>query len=340
MRRQVHLVGSVGLADAETVFAAVSETLGGLCPRIPDGETGERTNWIRWQRGTFARCDSLERVGRLGHAQFRDGNERPVFGMKPGVAPGDVDLGDLGYGDVALDSFAVFSRLRREGGIGEGCRFMVAVPTPMALIFSYVKADEQLALEPAVETALARDLDKIRAGIPADRLSVQFDVCLEVVGADGGVPLPYDDPVEGAAERIARLARLVDGEAEFGVHLCYGDPGHKHLIEPADLGTSVAFANRIAERVARRVDFVHMPVPRGRADDGYFAPLADLALPAETRLILGLVHYTDGVDGSRARMAAADRFVESYDIATECGFGRRDPATIPELLRIHRDLCA
>ena len=339
MRRQVHLVGSVGLTDAESVFAAVSETLGALCPRIPDGETGGRTNWIRWQRATFTRCDALEQVGRLDHAQFRDGNERPVFAIRPGVAPGDVDLGELGYGDVALDSFALFSRLQREGRIGGDCRFMVAVPTPTALIFSYAKADEQLLLEPAVETALMRDLDKIRTGIPADRLSIQFDVCLEVVGADGGVPLPYEDPVEGAAERIARLARLVDEEAEFGIHLCYGDPGHKHLIEPEDLGTSVAFANRIAERVARRLDFVHMPVPRGRADDAYFAPLADLALPAETRLILGLVHYTDGVEGGRARMAAADRFADSYDIATECGFGRRDPATIPELLRIHRDLC-
>jgi len=38
-------------------------------------------------------------------------------------------------------------------------------------------------------------------------------------------------------------------------------------------------------------------------------------------------------------MATADRYVQKYDIATECGFGRRDPATIPDLLKIHRDLC-
>ncbi len=339
MQHRVHLVGSVSLADAETVFATVSDSLGDLCPRIPDGETGERSNWIRWQRATFARCGALELVGRLDHARFGDGVDRPVFGIAVGVTPEDIDLGELGYGDVALESFALFSRLQRKGSIGGDCRFMVAVPTPMALVFSYAKADEQLLLEPAVEAALARDLEKIRMGIPAERLSLQLDVCLEVVGADGGVQLPYDDPVEGAIERIARLAQLVDDEAEFGIHLCYGDPGHKHLIEPEDLGTSVAFANAIVERVPRRVDFIHMPVPRGRADDAYFAPLANLGLAAETRLILGLVHYTDGVEGSRVRMATADRFVDSYDIATECGFGRRDPATIPELLRIHRALC-
>ena len=82
-----------------------------------------------------------------------------------------------------------------------------------------------------------------------------------------------------------------------------------------------------------------MPVPRGRADDDYFKPLADLKLPRETRLILGLVHHTDGVEGGRRRMAVADKYAADYDIATECGFGRRDPATIPELLNIHRELC-
>jgi hypothetical protein len=37
------------------------------------------------------------------------------------------------------------------------------------------------------------------------------------------------------------------------------------------------------------------------------------------------------------RLATAERHVERFSIATECGFGRRDPATIPGLLRIHAD---
>ena len=83
-----------------------------------------------------------------------------------------------------------------------------------------------------------------------------------------------------------------------------------------------------------------MPVPRDRTDDAYYAPLKKLALHSTTRLILGLVHYTDGVAGSRKRIVAAERHVKDFDIATECGFGRRDPSTIAELLRIHRELCA
>jgi hypothetical protein len=38
-------------------------------------------------------------------------------------------------------------------------------------------------------------------------------------------------------------------------------------------------------------------------------------------------------------MAIAQRYAKDFDVATECGFGRRDPATIPELLHIHRELC-
>ena len=213
------------------------------------------------------------------------------------------------------------------------------LPTPMALIQSFVQPEDRLAAEPIVERAMLRDLDAIQAAVPADRLSIQWDVCFEILGADGGPPLPYPDAIEGSVDRVHRLCGHVASGVDLGIHLCYGDPGHKHIAEPPDLRVSVAFANGISAG-DRKVDFIHMPVPRDRADDAYYAPLKDLSLPTQTRLILGLVHMTDGVDGARARMAAADKQVSEYDIATECGFGRRDPATIPDLLKLHRDLCA
>lgn len=333
-------MGSLGLGDVETALAAVADVLGPHCPRVPDGEPGVRTNWIRWQLATFDDCESLERVASLDHDGFRDGIERPLFAVRDGVDPAEIDLVALGYGAAAILSFATFSRLQDEGRLAADCRFLVAVPTPVALCCNFVVAPDQLRVEPAVEAALVHDLERMQAVIPAGRLSVQFDVCIEVVGADGGVQLPYDSHLEGALDRLERLCGHVGDQVELGFHLCYGDPGHKHLVEPEDLGTCVAFANGIVERLARPVGFIHMPVPRGRSDEAYFAPLRGIRLPAATRLVLGLVHHSDGVAGGRARMAAADRFVRSYDIATECGFGRRDPATIPELLEIHRDLCA
>src|SRR5439155_15999924 len=46
--RHVHLVGSVPLKDARDVFETVSAALGDRLKRIPDGETGERSDWITW----------------------------------------------------------------------------------------------------------------------------------------------------------------------------------------------------------------------------------------------------------------------------------------------------
>ena len=57
----------------------------------------------------------------------------------------------------------------------------------------------------------------------------------------------------------------------------------------------------------------------------------------ETQLYLGLVHHTDGVEGTRQRMETASHYVSDYGIATECGWGRRPKATLPALLRIHAE---
>jgi hypothetical protein len=40
------------------------------------------------------------------------------------------------------------------------------------------------------------------------------------------------------------------------------------------------------------------------------------------------------------RLRTARKYIEPFAIATECGFGRRDPATIPALLRIHREVAS
>ena len=340
MPKKTHLIGSIGLENAETAMTQAAKILGRCCTRIPDGETGERGYWIRWQQDTFDNCADLEMaVIDQKLPGFKDSVRRPFYRIKQGVKPGNLNMGELGYAEEAINSYKIFSKCVEEGKIIAGVRFQVSVPTPMALICGFVLGPDQLKVEPAIEQAMARDIARIQSEIPLDSLSFQWDVCFEVVGHDGGPKLPYDNSLEGSVERVGRLCGLLDDKVELIIHLCYGDPGHKHIVDPADLGTSVAFANGICAASSRRIDAIHMPVVRGRADDAYFKPLENLNMPRETRLILGLVHHTDGVEGGKARMASADRYVNDYDIATECGFGRRDPATIPDLLQIHRDLC-
>lgn len=340
MKRRAHLVGSVGLKNCDDVFATVSKTLGQCCSRIPDGETGERSYWIRWQRSTFASHPAFAAILTTRSLPgYQDNVERTFFGLENGINPGTVELGELGYGREAIASYKSFSQLVAKGAIPASTRFQVSIPTPVALLCGFIVPEQRRTLEPVIERAIDCDIEKLQKSIPLEKLSIQWDVCHEVLGAAGGPLLPYDQPIESSVARIARLCGKVNAGVELGIHLCYGDPGHKHIVEPANLEISVLFANGICRSSPRPVDFVHMPVPRDRTDDAYYAPLKKLVLPAGTRLILGLVHYTDGVEGSRKRMAAAEQYVKDFDVATECGLGRREASTIPELLRIHRELC-
>ncbi|MBV9359667.1 MAG: hypothetical protein JO023_29505, partial [Chloroflexi bacterium] len=102
----------------------------------------------------------------------------------------------------------------------------------------------------------------------------------------------------------------------------------------------VELANALSAAVDRPIHWLHIPVPRDRTDDAYFMPLRDLRLSPTTKLYLGLVHYTDGVDGARRRIQAARRARSDFGVATECGMGRRPPATIPALLELHAQVSA
>jgi methionine synthase II (cobalamin-independent) len=338
-RGNVLLVGSIGLEDAETVFKTLAGTVGARAKRYPDGETGARGYWIRWQEAFIK--DHPQFDMQETHVQlpgFKDKVKRAFFSLREGVSADDVAFESIGYADAAIASYGVFKQLKDDGTIPAGVRFQVSLPTPTAFLSGFVVKASRAAAEAAYERAMKREVDRIAEAVPLDELAIQWDVCYEVVGQDGGYDLHYDDIIENSLARIARLAGYVPEPAELGIHLCYGDPGHKHIIEPESLATSVAFANGICARSPRSVNWVHMPVPRGRDDDAYFRPLADLALRPETELYLGLVHHTDGAEGTRRRLAAGGRYASGFGIATECGFGRRDPATIPDLLKIHDEV--
>ncbi|WP_027579758.1 hypothetical protein [Bradyrhizobium sp. Ai1a-2] len=333
--RSVHLVGSIPLQDAAEVFSTVMKHLHSCVRRIPDGETGIRSNWIMWQRQTYENSPDFEPCVRQSEMS---GLHRPYFRLREGKDPSVLKLPPLGYAREAVKSYADFSRLQGEGTIPPDVRFQVSLPTAVPLVTTFVAAEQRAEVEPAIEAALKHEVDEIVREIPREKLAIQWDVAIEIVGADGGFPLYYSPAIDGSAERLHRLIEWVPSDVEVGVHLCYGDPGHKHVIEPKDLGTCITLANKVIDGSARPLNWIHMPVPRDRSDDAYFHPLTAFAVPRAMEVYLGLVHYTDGVPGSRRRRAAARKYLREFGVATECGFGRRDPATVPTLLDIHRTI--
>ena len=106
------------------------------------------------------------------------------------------------------------------------------------------------------------------------------------------------DPFDGLVARLVALVDAVPADVEAGVHLCYGDAGERHFIEPTDAATLVRYANAVIAASEREISWLHLPVPIERDDAAYFAPLAELAPVAE--LYLGLVHREDGAEGRAA----------------------------------------
>jgi hypothetical protein len=332
----VHLVGSVPLRDAEEVFRTASSILGERLRRIPDGETGERTNWIGWQARFIGSDPHFEMIPPDPNSYA----PLPHFKLRSPLKPGEIPFERLGYADAARASYAIFSRLKQEGLIPARTRFQVSLPTPLAPVWAFIDPRDQAVVSPAYEAAMFAELDQITAAIPHHEMAIQWDVAVEFGILESTTPGTYEDTLKQIAGQLAQLGNRVPEDVELGYHLCYGDAGHKHFIEPADASKLVDVANEVSAGVGREINWIHMPVPRNRTDDAYFAPLQRLHLHPETELYLGLVHFTDGVAGTQRRIAAAQKVVTDFGVATECGLGRRNPETIPELLRIHREVAA
>ncbi len=340
----VHLVGSVNFDNAETTIRTAAEELGGHLRRIPDGEVGERWHWIAFQPDRLAQTPGIGRVGDEP-VLVRGVDFRPVR-LEDGVQAEDLELRPLGYAEAALESWQVFSRLKREGVVPASTRFQVSLPTPLGVVGSFVREEDRPSFEPVYEAALANELQQIIEGIPNDELAIQWDAALEFAhleGAGYGTPSQpwFDDVWAGTSERLARQIDRVPEPVEVGVHLCYGDVAEKHFAEPGDTAVLTRFANLVAEQVQRQLSWVHLPVPIERDDAAYFAALENLAISPDTELYLGLVHREDGAEGAERRLAAAQQHIaRRFGVATECGFGRAPEGTAVPLFEAHRAVAA
>src|SRR5262249_9173174 len=149
-------------------------------------------------------------------AGFADDIERTFFKLADGIDPAALEFGGIGYAWEAIESYRTFDRLVHERTVGCDKRVQGALPTPIALLCGLVVPGDRLAVEPALEAAMIGELHRIQRTVPASRLSIQWDVCFEVVAAEGGFRLPYCDAIAGSVERICRLCRHVDDAATLG----------------------------------------------------------------------------------------------------------------------------
>ncbi|HTZ02750.1 MAG TPA: hypothetical protein VMC05_10490 [Xanthobacteraceae bacterium] len=334
----VHFVGSIPLPDAETVFRTLAAATGTHVKRLPDGETGIRKSWIKFLQDVLADNPAIEVARDVPPFRFVqwDGKlvrEIPRLRIKPGLSPETKNF-TTGYADMAIESFAVFDRLQQAGVIPPGVKFQISIPTPIAPTYNNMVPADRQKLLPALTRHFIGEVNTIAAALPNDRIAIQWDVCQEVLAWEGY----YDaGPVDFRTETVDILAQIGDAvppAIELGYHLCYGSPADEHMVQPKDAGIMVEIVNAIVARVKRPIQFFHLPVPKGRTDDAFFAPLEKLKLGAGTELYLGLIHHDDAA-GDAKRLTAARRHVRVDGVGTECGMARGDPARLASLLQSH-----
>jgi len=360
--RPVLLIGSFPSAlSTHEVFTLAGRALAGVAKRLPDGEA---QGWNTFPAATLAKAEGIEPSGRTARMQ-PEMPPYPLWHLKPGVAPDAVRFAPVGYDRIALASYDAFMAARREGAIAPGTKFQVSLPTPFATIGARVVPEQVPVLLPAFERHYFKEVEAIAAAIPADDLAIQWDVAVEIIQSlEGNRPgLKEHAPLSFLAAALARAVSCVPAKVACGIHLCYGNPGGRHIIEPKDTSVMVALANATvaalreassSQRVraqrgpmtgsvrdaSRKLSWLHMPVPKNRDDDAYFAPLAKLALPAGTEFYLGLVHLSDGVAGAARRIAAARKVMPDFGVGYECGLRALAKDAIGEMLALHKAVAA
>ena len=208
-------------------------------------------------------------MGRQGRARDRAG------ALQARRRSGDGRF-ETGYDKAALASWEVFKRLRDAGAIAQALRFQVCLPTPQASGYLYVSGPARETYFGVYERALKTALANIVKAIPAADLSIQWDVCQEVLAFEGYFKDRPADYKKQTFDMLGRLGDAVPAGVEMGYHLCYGSPRDEHLVQPKDAAILVEMMNGIAPPPSGRIDFLHIPVPKDRTDDAFYAPLEGL----------------------------------------------------------------
>jgi hypothetical protein len=348
--REVLLTGTVARQTAEEVFRVATDYLGPFLRRMPDGEVGG------WGGGAVAAAisDPLLRPGEPTVMTTADtpfgAMQLSLFYPRDEADPSQVELAPSGVAKLKLDSYEHFRRLKAEGVIPTEMRFVFTIPGPATT--GGVLGMRYDLLSAAAERVTNAEIDEIVAAIPAEELTVQIDLAVEVEMEElRRRPTAFDAPIfremdvawgdwtyQEVAASVARIANRVPPGVELGFHLC----GMWH-IDPRggqDMHVHVDFANALSDTIKRRIDYVHIAsVPDHEEAD--YRVLTELRLPSETKVFLGLIHGTDGLEGATRRVAAASAAGIDFGVGHFCGLGPLfgvTPDRLDDILELHRQV--
>ena len=319
--RRVHLVGSLPGADAQEAMSDAVQRVGDHLAGLPDGETGERRNWVISMVEALRTHPDLEEV-RAG--DWSDYDKVPRMKVRSGRTFSAATI-DLGIVAAATAARPVYERLAD----GRRFPFQVGIPGDVDLaLFTFGPIGSLRHRKPFTD-ALVSTIRQVR-DLYDDDVVFQIEIPAEVVLL-ARAPRPARPALARLlAKAVTGLAARTDPGTRFGLHLCLGDMNHRPFGRISDAEALVLLTNAItaAWPQGRPLTFVHLPL--AHADEppstsaAFYAPLAGLRLPPGVRVVAGFGHEEQDLAEQTAVRDAVDRAVGTpVDVSTSCGLGRR-----------------
>jgi hypothetical protein len=335
MTRASHLVGSLPGDSADDAMRLAVADLGATLKSLPDGETGERHNWIiHILEGLRTHTDlALKKDG-----DWSDYDHIPQFRIRRGHT---LRAESLDFGHVAnfKESWPAFNRLRDEQH-APGLAFQVGIPGDFDMALFTLGPAGAFRHRAVFRKATLREIREI-SRLGGKDVVFQIEIPAELAFV-ARVPPPLRSLMARTlGGGVARLAELSPAGARFGIHLCLGDMNHKALATMPDTTPVVLLANAIVKAwpAGRQLEFVHAPFAAAeiepRTDAAWYEPLTRLDIPVSTRFAAGFVHEEQDLEVQRELRSLIERNVgREVAVSTSCGLGRRTrPAAIAALER-------
>ena len=340
MSTRAHLVGSIPAEDPEDAMDLALSRLGPHLRTLPDGETGERRNWIIHIIELFRDHPDLE-LRRDGDWTGYD--DIPVFRIRRGH---QLAASSLDFGHVAAfqRSFPAFLE-RREAAGRPDLAFQVGLPGDFDMaLFTLGPSGPFLHRAPFTEATLA-EIRAIHAQ-GGDDVVFQLELPAELVAVARMPSVLQPAMARYLAGGVTDLVAAAPEGTRVGIHLCLGDMNHRALGRMSDVSPLVHLANAIAARwpSGRPLEYVHAPFaaavepPPNRTS--FYRPVERIRLGRDVPFVAGFVHEDLSLEAHRTlRDHLSGLLGRPVDVATACGLGRRERTDAERTMELAAALC-
>ena len=322
-------------------MAAALDTLGPFLRTLPDGETGERRNWV------ISIVDGLRSHPDLELAKpgdWSDYDKTPVLKVRDGRRLFGANL-DFGHVAAVTESYPQFEAALVHAGRPD-IAFQEGVPGDFDLAMFTLGPARALRHRRAFTEATLTEIHRVGAITGPDTL-FQIEVPVELVLLAKAPPALRPALASVLARTVTGLAAAAPVGTRFGVHLCLGDMNNRAFGTMTDVSPLVLLANAITSEwpEGRRLDVLHAPFAAAdqpaTTDPAFYTPLTKLRVPPATRFAAGFAHEAQPLAQQLAiRSIIEDHLHREVAMAAACGLGRRTEDAARAVLDRTAELCS